>query len=73
MLNVSITGLACVETTTNPLLEEEYLVLHATSTATEIRTAIPKSQVNLVRILLFISCRHTAATPGSPKPGRNAL
>jgi hypothetical protein len=30
-----------------------YLLLHATSTATEIRTAIPKSQENLVRILIF--------------------
>jgi len=45
-LNVSITALACVETTTSPLLEDEYLLLHATSTATEIRTAIPQNPGN---------------------------
>jgi hypothetical protein len=62
-----------VETTTNPLLEDEYLVLHATNTPIEIRAAIPKIQVNLVRILRFISCERADALPGSYQPGWNSL
>jgi hypothetical protein len=46
-------------------LEVEYFVLHATSTPIRIRVANPTSQVNLVRILRFISCERTKALPGS--------
>jgi hypothetical protein len=53
-----------VETTTNPLLVLEYLLLHATNAATEINAATPKIKVNLVRILLVISCERAAALPG---------
>jgi hypothetical protein len=67
-LKVSITALPCVETTTNPLLEEAYFVLQAT-TPVKIRVAIPKIQVNLVRMLPFISCERAAALPGKHKPG----
>jgi hypothetical protein len=49
------------------------LLLHATSNPTEIRTATPKIDMNLVRILLSISCKQTAAIPGRPEPGPNPL
>jgi len=72
-LKVSMSGLPCVETTTSPLFEDEYVVLHATRTAIEIRTATPSIQVNLVRILRFISCEHTNALPGSHHPRAGTL
>jgi hypothetical protein len=65
--------MACVERITRPLFEDEYLLLHATSNPTEIRTATPKIDMNLVRILLSISCKQTAAIPGRPEPGPNPL
>src|SRR5271166_490382 len=64
-LKVSMSALPCVETTTSPLFEDEYFVLHATRTPIEIRTATPSIQVNLVRILRFISCERANALPGS--------
>jgi len=55
------------------LLEDEYFVLHASSNATEIRAAAPKIQVNLVRILRFVSREPADAHPGSHLPGSNTL
>jgi hypothetical protein len=61
-----------VETTTSPLLEVEYFVLHATSMPIDTKIVTPKIQENLVRILRFISCKQTTgrthALPSSPKP-----
>jgi hypothetical protein len=55
------------------LFEDEYFVLHATRTPIEIRAATPSIQVNLVRILRFISCERANALPGSHPPGGNTL
>ncbi len=68
-LKVCITAEPWLGTTTKPFEEDLYLVLHAIKkpTATKARTAT--IQVNLVRILRFISCERTDAFPRPPQTG----
>src|SRR5258708_22344100 len=72
-LKVCITAEPCVGTTISPFEEGLYLVLHAIKKPIATRTSIAPIQVNLVRILRFISCERTDAFPGRPKPGMNAI
>jgi hypothetical protein len=64
-----------VGTTTKPLVEEEdeYLVLHAITNPIANRARTATIQVNLVRILRFISCERAYPLAGSHKPGMNAI
>lgn len=68
-----MTALPCVDTTTSPLLVDEYLALQATRRAVDKSVANPRNQENLIRILRFFSCKRTPASPGSSEPGFNSL
>ncbi len=56
-------------TTIKPLEEDEYLVLQATKKPIATSATIATIQVNLVRILRFLSCERATAFPGRPDTG----
>jgi hypothetical protein len=56
---------AWLGTTTNPLEEDEYLVLQAITTATATSARTANIQVNRVRILRFLSCERSYAVPAA--------
>jgi hypothetical protein len=58
---------------TKPFEEVENLVLHASKNPIQTTASIATAQVNLVRILRFISYKRTDAFPGRPKPGMYAI
>ena len=64
---------SCVATTINPLEEAVYLLLQAIRAPIATRTRVATIQVNLVRILRFISCERAQAFPGRRQPGMNTI
>jgi hypothetical protein len=72
-LKVCITCESRLGTTTNPFEEDEYLVLQATTKPIEMRATTATIQVNLVRMLRFISCERSSAVPGRHIPGVDTI